>query len=250
MSQGCLECHHIFPGGRKCGAIALKGQTLCYAHANQQHLIEVNRARCHSVALPPLEDRAAIRMAIDEVLAALAASKITRCTASTYLYAIDLASRNLTRIEQLPPPAPHELCVESARLALPPQAAKTDAQAAPYGRRLPAGSANAAPLAAHPSAGPASAAPDSAAPQLDPQAQLPLTPSQIQERRADLEARLLQSRLAYAVFPEATADQPSPFRTYLQEAMDAYEAELKALQPPDTPDDRLPAPCSSGAPAS
>lgn len=114
MSQpsGCPECRHILPGGRKCRSIALKDQAFCYAHLRHSNLTEANRARSHSVALPPLEDWAAIQMSLDEIVAAFAAHKISRPEAGTYLYALQIASRNLVRIEQLPPPDPIQLSTD------------------------------------------------------------------------------------------------------------------------------------------
>lgn len=102
----CPECRHILPGGRKCHSLALKGKAFCPAHLRRRTLVEANRARNHSVALPPLEDRAALQMALDEVLAALAAHKITRREAGTYLFALQIGAQNLARMEQLPPPDP------------------------------------------------------------------------------------------------------------------------------------------------
>lgn len=119
QSSGCPECRHILPGGRKCGAIASRGEPFCHAHLHRRTLAEVNRARRHSVALPPLEDRAAIQMSIDEVLAAFAAHKISRRETSTYLYALDLASRNLARMEQLTPPVSAGFCGEEDLPDLP-----------------------------------------------------------------------------------------------------------------------------------
>ncbi len=112
MSQPCLyaECRHILASGRKCRAAALKGRAFCLHHIRSRNLVESNRARNHSIALPPLEDRAAIQMSLDVVLAALAAGKFNRRTAATYVYAIKAASDNLALLEQLPPPEPIEIC--------------------------------------------------------------------------------------------------------------------------------------------
>ena len=89
----CPECRHILPGGQKCHAIAVKDLPYCLAHLRRSRLADANRARRHSVALPPLEDWAAIQMSIDEILAAFAAHKITRRETGTYLYALQMASK-------------------------------------------------------------------------------------------------------------------------------------------------------------
>jgi hypothetical protein len=103
------QCQHILIGGKRCGDVALRGQSLCRHHINKRSLTQANRARRHSVALPPLEDRAAIQMSLDEILASFAARKITRPEAGTYLFGIQLAELNLSRMERLPPSDPVEL---------------------------------------------------------------------------------------------------------------------------------------------
>jgi hypothetical protein len=107
-SNACPECRHVFPSGARCHTPALRGKQLCYSHARSRTLIDNNRYRQHSVALPPLEDRSAIQMALNEVVAAIAAEKINHRTAGHLLYAISIASQNLTRIEKLPAGDPVE----------------------------------------------------------------------------------------------------------------------------------------------
>lgn len=102
--MSCPECRHILPGGRKCHQPALRGESFCYHHIRTRNLVAANRARRHSIALPPLEDRQAIQMSLDAVLAALGAGKINRRTAATYAYALAIASENLARMEEAPPP--------------------------------------------------------------------------------------------------------------------------------------------------
>ena len=91
----CPECRHIYPNGKRCHAPALRGKPLCYFHSRNRTVIDQNRERSHSVSLPPLEDRGAIQVAINEVLAALAAGKLDRKEIWPYLVAIQMASRNL-----------------------------------------------------------------------------------------------------------------------------------------------------------
>ena len=99
-SKLCPECRHIFPNGRRCHANALRGEPLCYHHNRKTNLVRHNRQRDHTVALPPLEDRGAIQMALDAVLAALAADKLDKKTVWPYLVAIQSASHNLTRAKE------------------------------------------------------------------------------------------------------------------------------------------------------
>jgi hypothetical protein len=107
-SKPCPECRHVFPSGARCHSPALRGKQLCYYHSRSRTLIDNNRYRSHSVALPPLEDRSAIQMALNEVVAAISADKINQRTAGHLLYAISIASQNLTRLEKLPASEPVE----------------------------------------------------------------------------------------------------------------------------------------------
>lgn len=99
-SKACPECRHIYPSGARCHAPALRGKPLCYYHSRNRTLVDHNRYRQRSVALPPLEDRAGIQIAINEVVAAITAQKISDRTAGRLLYAIQLASQNLTRAKE------------------------------------------------------------------------------------------------------------------------------------------------------
>lgn len=96
------ECRHIMPSGLRCQSPALLNHPFCYFHSRQRSLKEANMYRMKSVALPPLEDRAAIQLGINEILAGLASRKIDRREASTYLYGIQMAINNLAYAPQLP----------------------------------------------------------------------------------------------------------------------------------------------------
>jgi len=110
MSINCPECRHILTSGRKCHQPALSGKSFCMHHCRTRNLVEANRARRHSIALPPLEDRSAVQMSIDVVLTALSAGKINRRTAATYVYAIKIGADNLEKMEKAPPPEPIAIC--------------------------------------------------------------------------------------------------------------------------------------------
>ena len=108
----CPECRHILPSGRKCHAPALHGKVFCYYHLRQRSLIERNRYRSSSVAIPPIEDRSALQIAIGEVLHAFADRKIDRHAAGLYLYALQIASHNLDRAGSFAPADSVDRCVE------------------------------------------------------------------------------------------------------------------------------------------
>ena len=102
MFKPSPECRHIKPGGSKCHALAMKGESYCYHHARVRTYVEANRARKHSVALPPLEDNASLLMALNALYAGHAASKINRRTLGTYLYGLHLADQILSRSHEIP----------------------------------------------------------------------------------------------------------------------------------------------------
>ena len=93
-------CKHIFPSGKRCHSPALRGKILCYYHARNRTLVDNNRYRQRSVGIPPLDDRADIQIAINEVAAAVMADKISDKKAAKLLYAIQLSSQNLARAKE------------------------------------------------------------------------------------------------------------------------------------------------------
>ena len=104
MSSGLpyAVCKHVFPSGRRCKAPALSGKPLCHHHTRSCSLTANNRYRLRSVGIPPLEDRAAIRMALDETIAAMLSNKISERKSGKLLWAIQIASHNLARAGEQP----------------------------------------------------------------------------------------------------------------------------------------------------
>ena len=71
------ECRHIKTSGTKCGSPALTGKAYCYFHfrAHQQRHRTVDHYAAfmaHKFDVAVLEDRAAIQLAISEVVCAMA----------------------------------------------------------------------------------------------------------------------------------------------------------------------------------
>ncbi len=99
-----MECRHILPGGRKCGAIALRGGIYCYFHT-RLHRRTDQRSRADRsgkesgpaqppLEIPVLEDRSAIQLLIPDVLNALLAGKIDGKAAAILLNGMRLAAQN------------------------------------------------------------------------------------------------------------------------------------------------------------
>ncbi len=99
------ECRHILTSGRKCQSPALNNKAYCYFHMRYrrqaprqptpgQELQVSSGHPIQSVAIPVLEDRGAVQMAISEVLHALACSQLDPRRAGLLLYGLQIASQN------------------------------------------------------------------------------------------------------------------------------------------------------------
>ena len=101
------ECQHVRPSGTKCRAIAIRGHRFCYFHLQArraQHSATpaaavVNEAvvpapQAAAVALPMLEDRGALQIALSEVLRAVAANQIDTNRGWLLLSGLRMASQN------------------------------------------------------------------------------------------------------------------------------------------------------------
>src|SRR6476661_7597707 len=97
-------CRHIKSDGHQCKAVALKTSVFCYFHnrLNEGHRLYRSRMvggkglmeRGHIIALPALEDRLAVQLALSEVINALACNFIDVKRAQALFYGLQLASSN------------------------------------------------------------------------------------------------------------------------------------------------------------
>ena len=91
-------CRHIMPNGCKCHSPALRGKPFCYFHTRLHGLAAKPAAAPGApLKLPILEDRSAIQVALAQVLDALGSSRIDPRRAGLFLYALQIASRNVER---------------------------------------------------------------------------------------------------------------------------------------------------------
>src|SRR5438270_3380802 len=94
------RCHHIKINGMRCGSPALRRHNLCFFH-QRWHDERVVMPRKHpgcetTVELPVLEDANSIQMALTQVMRLILLEKIDKQQARLLLYALQIASRNLS----------------------------------------------------------------------------------------------------------------------------------------------------------
>src|SRR5437016_4038135 len=95
QSRFCYRlCQHVKTNGVQCKSPALRDHQWCYFHG------AINRPRRPSdpFVLPALEDANAIQLAVQEVIEALLGKRIDNKRAGLLLYALQIASSNLKRV--------------------------------------------------------------------------------------------------------------------------------------------------------
>lgn len=85
------------PNGAKCHSPALHDKPYCYFHARLHQMAARPKSPEEPLAIPVLEDRCAIQLALSQVLSALATAKIDPRRASLLLYGLQIASQNVER---------------------------------------------------------------------------------------------------------------------------------------------------------
>ena len=90
-------CRHIKPNGLRCKSPALRSQSYCYYH-EALYRVRNPSASDHKAPLnlPPLEDVSGIQLAVQEVLSAVASTRIDSKRAAVILRGLEL-SRRLSR---------------------------------------------------------------------------------------------------------------------------------------------------------
>jgi hypothetical protein len=117
-------CRHIKTNGERCGSPALRTNPFCYFHRNladchprppapdltptiihpMDPLRELQLAAidASNLALPPLEDRESIQLAVSMIVGALARNQLDSARAGTLLYGLQVASANAVRLNHSP----------------------------------------------------------------------------------------------------------------------------------------------------
>ena len=86
------RCHQIHLNGVRCGSPALRGQSHCYYHS-------VLRQKRDVPTIPYLEDALSVQFSLREIMQGVALGKWDTKRAALLLYALQIASSNLKRIE-------------------------------------------------------------------------------------------------------------------------------------------------------
>jgi hypothetical protein len=134
-SLAAPRCRHIKVNGTQCGSPALRKRNFCFYHQQNRPLT----VECYSeqeyatgeIALPVFEDAHSIQTVIRQVVQMVLQKRIERKTASLLLYALQIASSNLKRME-LERPQPEQVVIdlETESKSETPMAAITEAETA------------------------------------------------------------------------------------------------------------------------
>ena len=122
-SLAAARCQHIKVSGTQCGSPALRKKSFCFYHQQNRPLI----VECYSeqeyatgeIALPVFEDAHSIQTVIRQIVQMLLQKRIERKTASLLLYALQIASSNLKRME-LEKPQPTEVVIDPETVSQTP----------------------------------------------------------------------------------------------------------------------------------
>ena len=109
------RCRHIKVSGTQCGSPALRNKNFCFYHQQNRPLT----VECYSegeyatgeIDLPVFEDAHSIQTVIRQVVQMVLQKRIERKTASLLLYALQIASSNLKRMD-LEKPQPEQVVID------------------------------------------------------------------------------------------------------------------------------------------
>jgi hypothetical protein len=114
-SLAAPRCRHIKASGTQCGSPALRNKNFCFYHQQVRPLT----VECYSegeyatgeIDLPVFEDAHSLQTVIRQVVQMVLQKRIERKTASLLLYALQIASSNLKRME-LEKPQPDQVVTD------------------------------------------------------------------------------------------------------------------------------------------
>ncbi|MGA9526927.1 MAG: hypothetical protein WBS24_02295 [Terriglobales bacterium] len=118
------RCQHLHTAGTQCGSPALRGQQYCYYHQENPPRPLENNAGSESsgdpqLLIPVLEDAHSIQVAIRQIMQALVQKKLDSKTAGLLLYALQIASSNLNRMDD-EKPQPEQVVIDLDKIAETP----------------------------------------------------------------------------------------------------------------------------------
>src|SRR5215471_21637949 len=99
-------CRHVKADGILCGSPALQHRKYCYHHLMQRgrrlrRALALSRGESAQLHIPPLEDLRSVRVALSEIVQALAVGQLEHRSAGLMLYAIQQATTVSMRIAQM-----------------------------------------------------------------------------------------------------------------------------------------------------
>src|SRR5271170_7260265 len=111
------RCRHIKISGTQCGSPALRKKNFCFYHQQNRPLLvdcyyNPEEYPTGEITLPVFEDAHAIQSVLRQVVQMVLQKRLERKTASLLLYALQIASSNLKRIE-LEKPQPEQVVIDT-----------------------------------------------------------------------------------------------------------------------------------------
>src|SRR6202158_4341465 len=159
-SSEAPRCRHVKVNGTQCGSPAVRSKSFCFYHQQHRPLT----VECYSegpypsgeILLPVFEDAHSVQSVIRQVMQMVLQKRIERKTASLLLYALQIASSNLKRME-LEKPQPEQVVINLETESETPMAAITEdetaressASAPPTNGHQTVGEVNASPYPNH-----------------------------------------------------------------------------------------------------
>src|SRR5450755_2759680 len=114
------RCQHIRVNGTQCGSPARRKEPLCHFHReNQPERVKVGGDSGVEVLMPVLEDAQSIQSVVRQVAMLVLGGKIDNKQAGVLLYALQIASTNLKRMEAEKPRAT-QVVVDPEKVAKTP----------------------------------------------------------------------------------------------------------------------------------
>jgi len=114
------RCQHIKVNGTQCGSPARRNEPYCHYHReNQPERVKVGGEGVGEVLVPVFEDAQSIQSVVRQVAMLVLGGKIENKKAGLVLYALQIASANLKRMET-EKPRPVQVVVEAEKVAETP----------------------------------------------------------------------------------------------------------------------------------
>jgi hypothetical protein len=115
-SLAAPRCRHIKVSGIQCGSPALRKKSFCFYHQQNRPLTvdcyyNPDEYATGEIALPVFEDAHSVQTVIRQIVQLVLQKRLERKTASTLLYALQIASSNLKRME-LEKPQPEQVVTD------------------------------------------------------------------------------------------------------------------------------------------